>query len=40
MRVCEEYSGEIQRNMMESVGHYSSSNYQPWDIEIFFKANV
>ena len=40
MRVLEEFSGEIRRNMIVSVGHYSSSNNQPWDIEIFFKANV
>ena len=36
----EEFSGKVQRNMMESVGHYNSSNNQPRDIEIFFEADV
>ena len=40
MKVWEEVSGEVQRNRMESIGHYSLSNNQPWDIEIFFEADV
>ena len=40
MRVWEEFSREIQMNMMESVGRYSSSNNQPWDIEVFFEVDV
>ena len=35
MRVWEEFSGEVQRNMVESVGHYCLSNNQPSDMEIY-----
>ena len=40
MKVWEEFSGKIQRHRMESVEHYSLSNNQPWNIEIFFEADV
>ena len=40
MKVWEEFSGEVQRNRMESVGHYSLSNNQSWDIEISFEVDV